>query len=47
MRRTREAVAAAVLCGLLGPFVPQQFYCTGWGGAAYLLYKDVNRDVEV
>jgi (S)-ureidoglycine aminohydrolase len=31
----------------MGSFVPQQFYCTGWGGAAYLLYKDVNRDVEV
>lgn len=29
----------------MGPFVPQQFYCTGWGGAAYLLYKDVNREV--
>ncbi len=31
----------------MGSFVPQQFYCTGWEGAAYLLYKDVNRDVEV
>jgi (S)-ureidoglycine aminohydrolase len=30
-----------------GSFVPQQFYCTGWEGAAYLLYKDVNRDVEL
>lgn len=29
----------------MGPFVPQQFYVTGWGEAAYLLYKDVNRDV--
>ena len=29
----------------MGPFVPQQFYPTGWGEAAYLLYKDVNRDV--
>ncbi len=29
----------------MGPYVPQQFYCTGWGEAAYLLYKDVNRDV--
>lgn len=29
----------------MGPFVPQQFYCTGWGPAAYLLYKNVNRDV--
>lgn len=26
-------------------YVPQQFYATGWGEAAYLLYKDVNRDV--
>ena len=31
----------------MGSFVPQQFYCTGWEGAAYLLYKDVNRDVEI
>ena len=31
----------------MGSFVPQQFYCTGWESAAYLLYKDVNRDVEV
>ncbi len=31
----------------MGPFVPQQFYCTGWEGAAYLLYKDVNRDVAL
>jgi (S)-ureidoglycine aminohydrolase len=30
----------------MGPYVPQQFYATGWGGAEYLLYKDVNRDVE-
>ncbi len=29
----------------MGPFVPQQFYCTGWGPAVYLLYKNVNRDV--
>jgi (S)-ureidoglycine aminohydrolase len=29
----------------MGPYVPQQFYCTGWGEAAYLLYKNVNRDV--
>ncbi len=29
----------------MGPYVPQQFYATGWGGAEYLLYKDVNRDV--
>lgn len=30
----------------MGSYVPQQFYATGWGGAEYLLYKDVNRDVE-
>ncbi len=29
----------------MGPYVPQQFYATGWGEAAYLLYKDINRDV--
>lgn len=29
----------------MGSYVPQQFYPTGWEGAAYLLYKDVNRDV--
>ena len=29
----------------MGPFCPQHFYCTGWSSAAYLLYKDVNRDV--
>lgn len=29
----------------MGAYVPQQFYCTGWEEAAYLLYKDVNRDV--
>ncbi|WP_254070380.1 (S)-ureidoglycine aminohydrolase [Acidisphaera sp. L21] len=29
----------------MGSYVPQQFYCTGWEGAAYLLYKDINRDV--
>jgi len=29
----------------MGPYVPQQFYATGWGETAYLLYKDVNRDV--
>jgi (S)-ureidoglycine aminohydrolase len=29
----------------MGPWVPQQFYATGWGPAEYLLYKDVNRDV--
>lgn len=30
----------------MGPFCPQHFYCTGWSEAAYLLYKDVNRDVS-
>ncbi len=30
----------------MGPYVPQQFYCTGWEEAAYLLYKDINRDVQ-
>jgi (S)-ureidoglycine aminohydrolase len=30
----------------MGAFVPQQFYATGWGTTAYLLYKDVNRDVR-
>ncbi len=29
----------------MGSYVPQQFYCTGWEEAAYLLYKDINRDV--
>ncbi|WP_145143782.1 (S)-ureidoglycine aminohydrolase [Roseomonas gilardii] len=29
----------------MGPYVPQQFYATGWGESAYLLYKNVNRDV--
>lgn len=29
----------------MGPYVPQQFYATGWGETSYLLYKDVNRDV--
>lgn len=31
----------------MGPYCPQQFYPTGWGDAAYLLYKDVNRDVAL
>jgi (S)-ureidoglycine aminohydrolase len=31
----------------MGPYCPQQFYPTGWGDAAYLLYKDVNRDVDL
>ena len=30
----------------MGPYCPQFFWCTGWGEAAYLLYKDVNRDVR-
>jgi (S)-ureidoglycine aminohydrolase len=30
----------------MGSYVPQQFYCTGWEEAAYLLYKDINRDVR-
>ncbi|MCK5932971.1 MAG: (S)-ureidoglycine aminohydrolase [Fulvimarina manganoxydans] len=29
----------------MGPYCPQLFYPTGWGPSAYLLYKDVNRDV--
>ncbi|MDB5411870.1 MAG: hypothetical protein JWR10_205 [Rubritepida sp.] len=29
----------------MGPYVPQQFYPTGWGETSYLLYKNVNRDV--
>ena len=31
----------------MGSFCPQQFYPTGFGRAAYLLYKDVNRDVDL
>ncbi len=30
----------------MASYVPQQFYCTGWEQAAYLLYKDINRDVR-
>lgn len=30
----------------MGPYCPQFFWCTGWGEAAYLLYKDVNRDIR-
>jgi (S)-ureidoglycine aminohydrolase len=30
----------------MAPFCPQDFFCTGWDEAAYLLYKDVNRDVR-
>lgn len=29
----------------MGPYVPQQFYATGWSEASYLLYKNVNRDI--
>lgn len=29
----------------MGPFCPQQFYPTGYGEAAYLLYKNVNREI--
>lgn len=31
----------------MGPYVPQQFFCTGDGEAVYLLYKNVNRDVTL
>lgn len=31
----------------MGPYVPQQFFCTGDGEAIYLLYKNVNRDVAL
>lgn len=30
----------------MGPFCPQQFYPTGYGEAAYLLYKNVNREIS-
>lgn len=30
----------------MGPYCPQLFYPTGWTQSAYLLYKDVNRDVR-
>jgi (S)-ureidoglycine aminohydrolase len=30
----------------MGPYCPQLFYPTGWAPSAYLLYKDVNRDVR-
>ena len=29
----------------MGPFCPQQFYPTGYAEAAYLLYKNVNREI--
>ena len=31
----------------MGPYCPQQFFCTGDGEAVYLLYKNVNRDVAL
>jgi len=31
----------------MGGFCPQQFYPTGFGDAAYLLYKNVNRDIPL
>ena len=31
----------------MGGYCPQQFYPTGFGEAAYLLYKNVNRDVAL
>jgi len=30
----------------MAPYCPQFFYATGWQKAAYLLYKDVNRDYD-
>ncbi len=30
----------------MGPYCPQFYFCTGWEESAYLLYKDVNRDVR-
>lgn len=30
----------------MGHYCPQFCFCTGWEEAAYLLYKDVNRDVR-
>jgi (S)-ureidoglycine aminohydrolase len=29
----------------MAPYCPQFFFCTGWEDGAYLLYKDVNREV--
>lgn len=31
----------------MSAYCPQFCYCTGWSDAAYLLYKDVNRDISV
>lgn len=31
----------------MGPYCPQFFYATGWENAAYLLYKNINRDVDL
>lgn len=30
----------------MAAYCPQFYFCTGWGESAYLLYKDVNRDVK-
>ncbi|MEZ4522550.1 MAG: (S)-ureidoglycine aminohydrolase [Thermomicrobiales bacterium] len=30
----------------MASYCPQFCFCTGWGEASYLLYKDVNRDVK-
>jgi (S)-ureidoglycine aminohydrolase len=31
----------------MAPFCPQFYYATGWERSAYLLYKDVNRDLSL
>jgi len=31
----------------MAPFCPQFFFCTGWEEGAYLLYKDVNREIAL
>lgn len=31
----------------MAPFCPQFYYATGWERSAYLLYKDVNRDLKL
>ncbi len=31
----------------MAPYCPQFFFCTGWEDGAYLLYKDVNRDISL
>lgn len=30
----------------MAPYCPQFFYATGWEEATYLLYKDMNRDID-